>query len=105
MKTSLSKERHFVLANNENKIIAIIQSNPGGQDISEKIIKAISEDYSYEEVTIKNQSETIDDFLEITDIPQLITDLTYELDFVVEISYSKNDKTEEVMTLYRTEMY
>lgn len=105
MKTSLSKERHFVLVNNESKIIAIIQSNPGGQNISEKIIEAISQDYDCETVIIKNQSEKVDDFLEMTVLPEIITDYTYELDFTVEISYTKSDKIEEVMTLYRTEIY
>lgn len=44
IKTNFNTEKYFVLTNNEDKIMAIIHCPAGKNDISEKVIKAISED-------------------------------------------------------------
>jgi len=54
IKTNFNTEKHFVLTNNEDKIMAIINCPAGENDISEKVIKAIIEDEMFEEVTLEN---------------------------------------------------
>lgn len=54
IKTNFNTEKHFVLTNNENKIMAIINCPAGKNDISEKVKQAILEDEMFEEVTFEN---------------------------------------------------
>jgi len=54
IKTNFNTEKHFVLTNNENKIMAIINCPAGKNDISEKLKQAIIEYEMFEEVTFKN---------------------------------------------------
>lgn len=55
IKTSFTTEKYFVMTNNEDKIMAIIHCPAGKNDISEKLIKAISEDENAETVTLVNE--------------------------------------------------
>jgi len=55
IKTNFNTEKHFVLTNNEKKIMAIINCPAGKNDISEKIIKAISEDENADSVVLVNE--------------------------------------------------
>ena len=54
IKTNYNTEKHFVLTNNEDKIMAIIHCPAGKNDISEKITKAISEYENAERFTLAN---------------------------------------------------
>ena len=47
-------EKHFVLTNNEDKIMAIINCPAGLNDITEKVKKAISEDEELKSITLEN---------------------------------------------------
>ncbi|MBC7845530.1 MAG: hypothetical protein H7Y10_03460 [Flavobacterium sp.] len=58
IKTNFNTEKHFVLTNNEDKIMAIINCPAGKNDISEKVKQAISEDENAESVTLVNQFVT-----------------------------------------------
>lgn len=55
IKTSFTTEKHFVLTNNEDKIMAIIHCPAGKNDISEKLIKAISEDEDLKTIDLVNE--------------------------------------------------
>jgi formyltetrahydrofolate synthetase len=55
IKSNFNIEKHFVLTNGEEKIMAIIHLPAGKNDVSEKIIKAISENENAESVILSNQ--------------------------------------------------
>ena len=54
IKTNFNTEKHFVLTNNEDKIMAIIHCPAWKNDISEKVRQAILEDEMFEKVTFDN---------------------------------------------------
>lgn len=92
MKTNFTKENFLVLTNNENKIVAIIQCQKGQQDISEKLIQAIGEDYDTESVKILDKEETV------------LNDFDYEFDFTARI-ITDGDKYKENFSLTFTQVY
>lgn len=92
MKTNFTKQNHIVLTNNENKIIAIIKCETGAQNITEKLIQAISEDYDANSVDIINEENTC------------LNDYDYEYDF--KASYLLDgDRFSENFTMTFTNIY
>lgn len=81
MKTNFTKENFLVLTSRENKIVAIIQCEKGKQDITEKLVKAIGEDYDADAVIFPNQDEIIDENTSIVAIETILNDFDYEFDF------------------------
>lgn len=54
IQTNYNTEKHFVLTNNEDKIMAIILCPAGKNDISEKVKQAISEDEDAETTLVNS---------------------------------------------------
>jgi len=54
IQTNYNTEKYFVLTNNEDKIMAIINCPAGKNDISEKVKKAISEDEDLQSIELQN---------------------------------------------------
>lgn len=92
MKTNFTKENFLVLTNDESKIVAIIQCQRGEQDITAKLIQAISEDYDTESVKILDNGEKV------------LIDFDYEFDFTARIIADGN-KSKEKFTLTFTAVY
>lgn len=92
MKTNFTRENFLVLTNNGGKIIAIIQCESGKQNIANKVVKAIGEDYDADAIIFKNINERI------------LDDYDYEFDFKVIIK-SEGDEYEENFTLTFTTIY
>jgi len=55
IQTNFNTEKHFVLTNNEDKIMAIIYCPAGKNDISEKVKKAIFEDEDLKTIDLVNK--------------------------------------------------
>jgi len=54
IQTNYNTEKHFVLTNNEDKIMAIINCPAGKNDISEKVKQAIYEDEMLDSIKLTN---------------------------------------------------
>ena len=104
MKTNFTKENFLVLTNIENKIVAIIQCKSGEQNITDKLVKAISEDYDANTVIFCNENEKVDDFLEISDYKTILDDNDYEHNFKVIIT-TDGDELETEFTLTFSHVY
>ena len=99
MKTNFTLQRFFVLTNEDDKVIAIINCPAGENDISEKLLTAIEEDYDATEVVINaviiNGIETLN----------AIEEHDFNIEFKADISCEGFDTDTEIFTLKRTEVY
>jgi hypothetical protein len=89
IQTNYNTEKHFVLTNNEDKIMAIINCPAGKNDISEKLKKAISEDEELKSITFEN--DFIMDNLGVIYIVKAL---------VIHEYYNDNDDDDEEISSY-----
>jgi len=99
MKTNFTQQRFLVLTNEDDKVMAIINCLTGKNDISEKLLTAIEEDYDATEVVINaviiNGIETLN----------AIEEHDFNIEFKADISCAGFDTDTEIFTLKRTEVY
>ncbi len=88
---NLSRDSHYVLTDDDDKVIAIIHVPQGEQDITQKVIQAIKDDCQPEYAVL---------------ISDLILDPTKTNSFEVEVQEERGDETHST-TFYldQTEVY
>lgn len=99
MKTNLITQTYFVLTNEDEKVIAIINCPAGENNISEKVEQAIREEYDADEVVINailiNGIETLNP----------IGEYDYNIKFKAEIICPNYDSDTETFSLITTAIY
>jgi len=104
MKTNFTKENFLVITNTEDKIVAIIQCAKGNQDITQKLVSAISEEYDADAVIFLNQDEKIDENASIVTDKTALNDFDYEYEFKAIIK-ADGEEYNETFTLTFTHVY
>jgi len=99
MKTNLKTQTYFVLTNEDDKILAIMNCHAGIEDISENLEQAICDEYDAAEVVINavliNGVETL----------RTIEEYDYNITFKADIICEGFDTDTETFSLTRTEIY
>lgn len=90
MKTNFATEKHFVLSNDENKIISIIKAETGLFDIKYKIEQSILDDECVEHVFLLDKNT-------ITEAGQTIFFSAVVVDFTEESQTKKYKLTESLI--------
>lgn len=99
MKTNFTTQKYLVLTNEDDKVIAIINCEPGENNISEKLEQAIRDEYDADHVVINavliNGWETLN----------AVNEYDYNVEFKADIITPNYDTDTEKFTLTRTAIY